>query len=297
MKNSTIPPDHPSVALSATDTNSSAFHDIYSQLPHSDSVRILILLPADDPDAELQGTLSTTRLSDCQNEDTSYVTLSYVWGQQKHTGLVRIDERYLQIGENLFDALRHLRRRDKSLRLWADALCINQFNLEERNHQVQNMRDIYASSTETVIYLGNDDGGTTNLSAWNLLERLSIWALNDQGNKDFDRPSKLQQSLTKFKGSIEDVEIAVLSQPWFSRVWVLQEVVVSKAVSIQCGPRGIPWNDFCKIILLQPRSENELIQYKVCSKLDALTKRPIISYTSDLNGTPKFQILGIKVTM
>uniref|UniRef100_L2FDP2 Heterokaryon incompatibility n=1 Tax=Colletotrichum fructicola (strain Nara gc5) TaxID=1213859 RepID=L2FDP2_COLFN len=224
--------------------------DIYFPLPHSDSIRILILLPADRIDAELQGSLIPTRLSDCEDEHASYVTLSYVWGRKTNSGTAKINGQQLPIGRNISDALRHIRRRDKPIRVWADAICIDQLNVNERNHQVQQMRDIYASSSETIIYLGNDNGRATSHCAWNFLERNSEWALDNDGNKDFDRPARLENSLTTFKGTIQDVEASVLSYTWFSRVWVLQEVVVSKLVSIRCGRRGVPWDDFCKSLLL-----------------------------------------------
>ncbi|KAK1846110.1 heterokaryon incompatibility [Colletotrichum chrysophilum] len=231
--------------------------DVYFPLPHSDSIRILVLLPADRIDAELHGSLVSTRLSDCEDEHTSYVTLSYVWGRKTNGGTAKINGQQLPIGRNISDALRHIRRRDKPIRVWADAICIDQVNVNERNHQVQQMRDIYALSTDTIIYLGNDNGRTTTHCAWNFLERNSMWALDNHGNKDYDRPSRLQKSLTTFRGTIQDVEASVLSHKWFSRVWVLQEVVVSKLVSIQCGCRRIPWDDFCKMLLLRPSYQRQ----------------------------------------
>jgi hypothetical protein len=37
---------------------------------------------------------------------------------------------------------------------WADALCIDQGNVEERTHQVTLMRDIYGSAERAAIWLG-----------------------------------------------------------------------------------------------------------------------------------------------
>jgi hypothetical protein len=54
-----------------------------------------------------------------------------------------------------------------------------------------------------------------------------------------------------------DVLKTVLSHAWFSRIWVVQEVVVSKDLSIQYGERGIPWDDFCRTLFLyfHPRQD------------------------------------------
>jgi len=97
------------------------------------------------------------------------------------------------------------------------------------------MCDIFLSARETIVYLGDADGGNTGLSAWNFLESRSTWALNDYGHIDFDRPATMREALD-FKGDISDVEIDVLPRPWFRRVWVFQEVVVSREVSVQCSP-------------------------------------------------------------
>ncbi|KAF9872085.1 het domain protein [Colletotrichum karsti] len=231
--------------------------DIYSSLSHPDSIRILHLLPVEEDDAEIRGELVSTRISDCQDARNSYITLSYVWGHRMSPEPININGEQFSVRQNLFDALQNLRHTNQSIRLWADAICIDQVNLKERNHQVQQMRDIYASSTETIIYLGNDDGSNTSLSAWNFLERQSEWSLNDKGDKDYERPSDLEENLTSFRGEISDVENSVLIQPWFLRVWVLQEVVVSKLVSIQCGRRRIPWDDFCNALLSNPRYHDQ----------------------------------------
>jgi hypothetical protein len=75
-----------------------------------------------------------------------YVALSYVWGNPNKTREIFINEKSVQVTENLESALRILR--DKlpmrlGVRLWADALCINQNDVKERSTQVQRMREIY----------------------------------------------------------------------------------------------------------------------------------------------------------
>jgi hypothetical protein len=79
---------------------------------------------------------------------------------------------------------------------------------------------------ETVIYL-EDAIGNTCSSAWNCLERHSSWAMDDNRNIDRNRPFRQEERLD-FRGDLDDVENTVLSRVWFRRVWVFQEVVVSK---------------------------------------------------------------------
>ncbi|KAI8711995.1 HET domain-containing protein [Fusarium sp. LHS14.1] len=117
------------------------------------------------------------------------------------------------------------------------------------------MRQIYESATQTVVYLGGQTGGNTGYSAWNFLERNSTWALNGRGEKDYTLPADIED-LVDFRGELYDVYLDVLARDWFSRVWVLQEVVVSREVIIQCGSRGVAWDDFCKLVVLEKRAHD-----------------------------------------
>ena len=58
------------------------------------------------------------------------------------------------IRENLRDALRAVRDPNESRMLWIDALCIDQENVEERNHQVGLMGLIYRKAKQIRIWLG-----------------------------------------------------------------------------------------------------------------------------------------------
>ncbi|KAI8630561.1 heterokaryon incompatibility protein-domain-containing protein [Xylariaceae sp. FL1651] len=223
----------------------------YSVLSYPDSIRVFVLFAASDSATPIQGDIIEQRLSDSGTQQ-GYTALSYAWGDQHCTYTIIIGKRQLRIGRNLYSALRNLRRKDRPIRLWVDAICINQDDVNERNHQVQQMRSIYSSAFQTIIYLGSENGSHTEFSAWNFLERHATWAMNINRDRDPGRPAEIEKR-TNFRGELPDVEIDVLVRPWFRRLWVFQEVVVSKSLSVQCGSRRISWDDFCKIILLSPR--------------------------------------------
>ena len=46
---------------------------------------------------------------------------------------------------NLESALRHLRKQDVDIHIWADALCINQSDVSEKALQVRLMSQIYGN--------------------------------------------------------------------------------------------------------------------------------------------------------
>ncbi|KAI1421441.1 heterokaryon incompatibility protein-domain-containing protein [Xylaria sp. FL1777] len=223
----------------------------YSALLYPDSIRVFVLKASVDTKAPIHGEIDEHRLSD-ERAELGYIALSYAWGSRKETHAIHIGDYELRIGQSLNSALRNLRRKDRPIRLWVDALCINQDDIIERNHQVQQMRSIYSSASETLIYLGDEMGGNVEFSAWNFLERHAAWAMNENHDADLDLPAK-REAMTSFRGELSDVEIDVLRRSWFKRLWVFQEVVVSKTLSIQCGGRRISWDDFCHILLLSTR--------------------------------------------
>ncbi|KAH8649757.1 heterokaryon incompatibility [Tricladium varicosporioides] len=58
------------------------------------------------------------------------------------------------VTSNLQLALRHIRDCDSEVLIWIDAICINQKNLDERIHQILQMRDIYAGAKEVLAWIG-----------------------------------------------------------------------------------------------------------------------------------------------
>lgn len=93
-------------------------------------------------------------------EDEVYNALSYVWGSLQPEMPIICDGRNYIISSNLGRALRALRRKEKQLHMWIDAMCINQKNVLERNEQVVRMRQIYLWAEEVCIWLGDEDEET-----------------------------------------------------------------------------------------------------------------------------------------
>jgi hypothetical protein len=48
---------------------------------------------------------------------------------------------------------------------------------------------------------------------------------------------------------IQAAENGLLNRPWFSRVWVFQELVLSRDPWVQCGRIRVRWTDFCDLLL------------------------------------------------
>lgn len=100
--------------------------------------RLLSLLPGkqDDP---LRCTIETDFLGNCPD----YEALSYSWGPSRATDrIICNDNTFLALNQSLSSALRRFRHDGESRVIWADAICINQSDSNEKSIQVNMMKDI-----------------------------------------------------------------------------------------------------------------------------------------------------------
>lgn len=70
--------------------------------------------------------------------------------------VIYVNGKQMSIGVNLELALRHLREDNRSKWIWADAICINQDDVDDRNEQVKSMQDVYRAAKRVIIWLGPD---------------------------------------------------------------------------------------------------------------------------------------------
>ncbi|KAH8693407.1 heterokaryon incompatibility protein-domain-containing protein, partial [Phaeosphaeriaceae sp. PMI808] len=89
-----------------------------------------------------------------------YSALSYTWGSPSDKKNIRCnysgqENTVVEIPTNLYHALKRFRHEEfKSRVLWADAICINQEDIQERAVQVRFMRQIFANAVDVPIWLG-----------------------------------------------------------------------------------------------------------------------------------------------
>jgi hypothetical protein len=121
----------------------------YGPLKSPDSIRLLYLLPGAFED-EIQVKLKEVSLS----KPPPYEALSYVWGSPTADDPISCHGEELLVTANCIAAMRRLRYKRKHRVLWIDAICICQGTIDERNHQVGLMGDIYSQATRVIIWLG-----------------------------------------------------------------------------------------------------------------------------------------------
>ncbi|KAI3333027.1 heterokaryon incompatibility protein-domain-containing protein [Ustulina deusta] len=112
-------------------------------------IRILVIEPPSPPDSRIQCHLEHVSLF---NLDSDFVALSYYWGDHNALKRIVLSGDLIPITFNLYKALDELRRRG-FYRVWADDLCINQYDDEERSQQVLRMGAIYRSASLVIAHL------------------------------------------------------------------------------------------------------------------------------------------------
>jgi hypothetical protein len=90
----------------------------YTPLKSASWIRLLEILPGTRED-DIRCSMFEVDL----DSDPDYETLSYCWGDCSDPSPIFIDNMIIPIGRNLRSALFHLRLKNKSRVIWADAVC------------------------------------------------------------------------------------------------------------------------------------------------------------------------------
>ncbi|KAK0506890.1 hypothetical protein JMJ35_010590 [Cladonia borealis] len=182
-----------------------------------------------------------------------FEALSYVWGDPTIRAPVFCDGRMLKVTINLRDALKQLRQRDNPRFLWVDAICIDQEgNLEEKSYQVNNMRKIYSNATGVIVWLGLDDNGLAKTAA-DAMEGIAR-SICDAKSRSVSDLWEIDHLKILAMGSVSWKELSCntpetwnslfwyFDRPWFTRVWVYQEVTSGPKVLFLCGEVELDWD-------------------------------------------------------
>jgi hypothetical protein len=225
----------------------------YQKLTEPDALRLVLLKPSNDLEGPLDCDLLSTTLSNCENDLLDhYTALSYVWGDSSRRVLIKVAGRILSITGSLDTALRHLRDLSRVRRIWADAICINQDDFEERNQQVRQMASVYATAQHTIIWVGEGTAETDEL--FRTLKHLGSQRL-------LGRSAEVPQVTGISREVVLSASQSILARQWFRRVWVLQELVRSRDPWVQCGTFLVKWHDLKNVITKSAREvDNKRVQ-------------------------------------
>jgi hypothetical protein len=202
--------------------------------PQISSFRLLSFeIQADD---SVHGTLQEFPLS----RPPSYIALSYTWGSDDVLHEIHVNGGKMTIRGNLWIALHAIWRHQKQLQqdrtaysirkaklgtdhfmhrptkwvyFWIDAICIDQTNVLERNHQVQRMRQIYEAADFVLAWLGEESD---------------------------DSPIAMRIISSEYEGrelddATERAVCGLLTRDYWERAWIVQEFHLARRILIGCG--------------------------------------------------------------
>ncbi|KAF2494435.1 hypothetical protein BU16DRAFT_527545 [Lophium mytilinum] len=161
-----------------------------------------------------------------------FETVSYVWGDatracELNLGSIGVNGKFktMLINSNLAEAIPWLSWHCRTGYLWIDQICINQTIINERNHQVKIMGDIYRHGERVLVWLRDIpiDGYLIELidiCKASSKKRETVHLLQEKLIKSFKQPD-----VAEAHGAL----IRIFRNEWFTRAWVFQEIAMSKS--------------------------------------------------------------------
>lgn len=156
----------------------------------------------------------------------------------------------LRIRDNLYRFLQRAKEQVRTSRrpIWIDAVCIDQSNDAEKSVQIPLMSEVYKQAQQVLVWLGDctkAEGNAflaikpitrildTNPTAPRLIH-------NDDDLASLGLPpssSPIWRNISK-----------ILARPWFTRLWVMQEVALARRVVVLYGTGTILWETFNRFL-------------------------------------------------
>ncbi len=234
-----------------------------------EQIRIFTLLPSIENSSSntiidkalIEGSLEVVNRID----KPEYTALSYTWGNNTPLRTIFINGKQFEITTNLHDALSELRQEHKPVRLWIDAICINQKDDPEKSEQVIQMVDIYEAANSVFAWLGcaaddsdtgmkalgkiGDDAIQAGMLELGRERMLKLWDPDPEGllasvREPFENLSKtLDVNFPQL--AINRIE----ERSYWERTWIVQEFSVASNLVIACGKERLNFPQLCAAIL------------------------------------------------
>lgn len=180
-------------------------------------------------DAEPTDLRYTVHVVDIE-QSPEYYALSYAWGAPVpdfNLRIILIDDIVFKIRPTLFHFLSTMAKYHREKSLWVDTICIDQANVQERNHQVSLMGEIYREANEVYAWLGPGDDDT-------------IYAIEH---------IKTNSPQTPFDENVFSMCVEkLLKFTYWTRRWVIQEFALARRLILVCGDDQIDWYDLVESV-------------------------------------------------
>ncbi|KAF2823236.1 HET-domain-containing protein [Ophiobolus disseminans] len=229
---------HPEQTADLSETSTYQYKRLNYEL--GQEIRLIILYPGEILD-DIRCSLVHVNLLD----KPTFEAVSYTWatanGDASLSAQMICHGRRIFITRNCERVLRCLRSLAHNRTLWIDAVCINQMDNTERSHQVNLMDTVYSNASLVLAYVGAE-----NVNIQRLIAQFMRQPANDLDARLVGQADNFHQDY-----SYRDRVTTFLSQPYFDRVWVLQEIALAKVVIMVTGQRTMEWTAETASVLLQ----------------------------------------------
>lgn len=168
--------------------------------------------------------------------DPVYDAISYHWGDGEKTEPIFISGKVMLVAPTVTAVLYHLSSYKEDRFVWIDSICINQRDNEEKGSQISLMRDIYRSASKTVVWLDgvHEPGKVRTMLA-------KVWyhytCTTTETCLQFLREQSESDVLAGWMQLMN-----LFANPWFFRVWVVQEVATASSVEVLASGEPLNWD-------------------------------------------------------
>lgn len=169
--------------------------------------------------------MSLARLS----QNPEFNALSHMWGKQEATEAIVIEGQSFLIRQNLLVFLKRFRREGRPIPIWIDAIRVNQCDLPERTRQVRLMSKIYGQAKLVIVWLGEDPHGNLQVPDTEPAQTLLGQPLL----------SGKAVGAYEFIVKVLDAVIHFMSNLYWIRTWIVQELLLAQHVQVYYGLKGI----------------------------------------------------------
>jgi hypothetical protein len=127
---------------------------------------------------------------------------------------------------------------------------MNQSDDEEKGFQVRMMGDIYRSASRVLMWLGKANNATLRdfiphvLASKQLKHSANDWRSYGQLTRKDIEAYKILPKISMSDSSEYDAFWYVASNPYFRRLWIIQEVALAKEALLFCDYWCISWESF-----------------------------------------------------
>jgi hypothetical protein len=210
----------------------------YSRLPDPTKQFRLLSFEPSSPKSTVSCRLETHFITD----NPPYYAISYHYGDPSAVSTVLVNGQETQVNRNCWHALNQIRTQSYTSGLfWVDSLCINQSDLKEKSLQVHRIAAIFSGADEVWACFGPASGDSDFL-----LQKLAMFPPESPTfsiNTAFaERSDDLQRrtvnwmvSLGNEFGRFAAALKAFGSRPFFSRMWIYQEIFLASNMKMLFG--------------------------------------------------------------